>query len=443
MKVTPACGGITNSMKNGSNGSGKGAEARTPQAPAGGTPALQKNGGTAPGANGEGLNTVGDALLKAADSEDGIAALLRNGAHVPAKAGDMGEEGDAEEGTEVTETSGGTETGESASTDSDADVDTVTETETTESAGPEGETTEDEDGAEPGDEEASDELPAKLQERINRRIGKEVAKRKVLEERLEAAEARLSELAEKPEQEIANGRPQIANANPLEHVTKLSELERLRDEAEQIVEFTARSLVRLKRSPEAIAQELKGYQIKLTDANGEEDYSPERMEEYLSELQLRADQNLRRNIPRRERFLAEKADWDAKAAETFPYLRNTKSKEYQESRRILESFPELKRHPKSEAMIGVYMLGLEELRRRTAEATAAAAKGKAGGQAGSGSGLKAALQRRVPPKLNGSSRVAAPRVDAREARTQSSRTELVNAGGSEDALTKVIGSMLG
>lgn len=419
-----------------SNGNGKPTSVGANAAKAAG----EKNGVTVPGANGESLNTVGDALLVAAGSEDGIAALLRNGAHVPAKAGDVAaEDAEKDEGSRLkaegeSEEAEGGEQG--ASTDSDADVDTATETETTESA-EEPEVTEDEDGAEPGTDAEDDGLTPKLQERINRRIGKEVAKRKALQERLEAAEARIAELADKPEEEAASqgrGGTHPYQGNPLEHVTKLSELERLKDEAEQIVDFTARALVRLKRSPEAVAQELKGYQIKLLDAGGEEDYSPERMEEYLSELKLRADQNLRRNIPRREKFLEEKADWDAKAAQTFPYLKQPKSKEYQESRRVLESFPELKRHPKSEAMIGVYMLGLEELRRRTAEATSVAANA---------ANAAKAKAKASPPRLNGSARVAAPRVDAKEARTQASTTELVNAGGSEDALTKVIGNMLG
>lgn len=229
-----------------------------------------------------------------------------------------------------------------------------------------------------GEEEASQEegsgLPPEVQKAIDKRIGREVRKTKEAEEKLQLAlqraeevEARLKALEEKPGQE--NGH----SAKPKNLVDSINDLEKLQeigDQAENAIGQADQLLLRLKRNPGAVEKQLRNAKIQLTDEDGEEDYSLERMENYLMGVRLNADSLLRRHIPRRSEYLKEEAQQNRVAEQLLPWLKDKATPQYAKSEAVLKMFPSIKTLPHWKIVVGAYVEGLKVLEDKLAQSKA-------------------------------------------------------------------------
>jgi hypothetical protein len=194
------------------------------------------------------------------------------------------------------------------------------------------------------------ELPEKLKQQIAKRIGKEVGKRKELEERLQAAEAKLREVQEsKP---TAQEKPK--SGNPLAQAETMEQLKAAISEMQASVDYADLALIRLEDDPVAVANELKeaGYAIN-------EDSTPNQIKFVLTKLRnsanalLRGDQIDSAKEAVMTRQLARK-----QVESDFPWFRDHRSPEYVAFQNVLAANPGIKAMPDGELHAAIYVRGL-------------------------------------------------------------------------------------
>jgi hypothetical protein len=357
--------------------------------------------------------------------EESIATLLKSGGFLDAPAEIASPDAGAAEATEVAEAAEETPV-ETAGTETEETVtEAAAETEEQETG------TEDEEESEEDDEEVSG-LDAKIQAKINKRIGKEVAKRKELEATLEterqakaSAEVRQAEL-ESQLQEAQTSGVSAPTENPLANLTTGAALQAKAEEAENILDWAESNLARLKRNPQAVEAQLKANQVKLAD----DDYSPEAMEEWLSNVRRNVDKTLRVHLPKQARFLQEKADWDKAAVAEFPFLKDPKSPDFLKAKDVLKTYPELKLRPNWQYVAGLAVEGFKVVEARKAERTKAAATPPA----------KPAPSK-IPPRVPGQRKVAPAAPDPTKA-VKAAASKRFQETGSEKDLTAVVATLI-
>jgi hypothetical protein len=220
-------------------------------------------------------------------------------------------------------------------------------------------------------EESGDgDLSPDVQRAIDKRIAKAVAKQKTAEERASEAEARLDELSGQLEE--LKDRPSLANDKQSKDspVTKAKSLEELHHEsqrAEQLLDWSDDMLMKLKSDPDGVSEELRKQKVDLRDQHGEEDYSSEQMDIFLSGLRRSADRTLRRDVPERKGYLEAKEVSDARAKEIFPWMEDEGSQLYKDAQDVMNTLPEIERLPHHKTAAGVFALGLEQLRQIESE----------------------------------------------------------------------------
>lgn len=217
--------------------------------------------------------------------------------------------------------------------------------------------------AEPGAETRPD-PEEELSPGLKKRIGKLQAQIRELSERLEASAAR------EPEPEPERGR--VATA--LDKVQDVAELERRQQRAEEGLDEVDRLLARLPVAPQAVERYLRSQGVKLTSASGEDDYSPEAMEEALANARQSFRQTLR-DIPRRARYLADYAQAHAQVVKALPWVGDPTDVRYAEMQKIARRFPSLTAMPNWEYWTACAMLGHQGLQARTRAPARTAANG--------------------------------------------------------------------
>jgi len=197
-------------------------------------------------------------------------------------------------------------------------------------------------------------LDPKLQDKINRRIGKEVAKRKELERQLQEIKDKLvlTPAAEvKPEKTEIAPLPQGVPA--LSNIESMQGLAALQQQAKTAIRWGEEQLDRedFDANPPVneAGQPFQRAQIKAAMRN--------------------ARMVLEDQIPQRAQFLAQRQQIEKMAGETFPYLRDKSSVEYQHAQQILRENTWLGTRPERDWLLGVHIEGLKAI-----EAKAAAAK---------------------------------------------------------------------
>lgn len=385
--------------------------------------------GAAAPADAKGLNNLGEAFSRSG-TEDGLAALLAGGNFLSGGNPDA----DDETGQGLIPTEGDApEDGDEALETSD-EPDVQADGETAEAGDPDDEATEDgdgeaqEDGAEEGETDGLPAgLPAGVQKAVAKRIGKEVRKTREAVEALEAetagraaAEARVAEL-----EAAVSSRP-VAGQDGLASVTSMAELDRHATEAEGVVEFADRLLNRLGRNSGAVETALRQHGVKLQNAEGEDDFTPERMEVFLEAARDQARQRAKA-IPARREFLTQREQHDKQTVELFPWFKNANSPEFKEASQILKSYPMLNGLPHAKLAVAVQMLGMRELKKMVA----AKAKPMA----------PAASVKAKPPIQPGTRRTAAVAPNAQAAERTNRMKKLQESGSLQD-LVGAIGAVL-
>jgi len=220
-------------------------------------------------------------------------------------------------------------------------------------------------------EEGGDgDLSPEIQRAIDKRIAKAVAKQKSAEERASEAETKAEELSS--ELDELKDQPMLvetsdAKSGPVERAKTLPDLQKEVKRAEQVLDWSEDMLMQLKAEPETVEAELKRQKVDLRDSYGEEDFSSERMDVFLSELRRNMDRTLRRQVPERRQYLETKEASDAQAKELMPWLDDENSRQYQDVQDVMNTLPEITKLPHHKTAAGVFALGLEQLRQIEAE----------------------------------------------------------------------------
>ena len=220
-------------------------------------------------------------------------------------------------------------------------------------------------------EEGGDgDLSPEIQRAIDKRIAKAVAKQKSAEERASEAETKAEELSS--ELEDIKDQPMLGETSgtksgPVGRAKTLPDLQKEEKRAEQVLDWSDDMLMQLKAEPETVEAELKRQKVDLRDTYGEEDYSPERMDMFLSELRRNTDRTLRRQVPERREYLELKEASDAQAKDLMPWLDDENSRQYKDVQDVMNTLPEITKLPHHKTAAGVFALGLEQLRQIEAE----------------------------------------------------------------------------
>lgn len=233
-------------------------------------------------------------------------------------------------------------------------------------------------------------LDAKTQERINGRIGKEVAKTKQAAERAETAEAEVNRLREQLAQRPGGGRPDGQTA--LSQVHTGADLKKVATDAEDAIREADGMLRKLRLDPAGVERALRAEKITLKNADGEEDYSPERMRDFLEDIRSNADQRLRGEVPKRAEFLRNVNQSMGEAFTVLPELKDPKSPQRAEVARILAENPAVRQFPNWPSALALMLIGQATVKAR------GTVPGGAPGTAGGAPALPKA-KRPVPPKL--------------------------------------------
>lgn len=215
--------------------------------------------------------------------------------------------------------------------------------------------------------EETEETEEKAESGWQKRLNREVRKTKEAKEALEAERNRVRELETRiAELETAQpAAPTQANV-PLADVQSTDQLQVIADQAEAAMEHADTLLIRLRRNPDSVAEQLKAAKVALKDDQGQEDYSPERMEEFLLGVKRNADRTLRRDVPRRADYLRAQQANEAKAEELFPFWKDRTSEDYSQAMAVIKTVPAIKALPHWKIAVGVYVEGLKALKARRA-----------------------------------------------------------------------------
>lgn len=199
-------------------------------------------------------------------------------------------------------------------------------------------TTEAPDGAEGDDLSQSTELDPKLQAKIDKRIGKEVAKRKAVEAQLETAKAEMAKA-------MANQQPVIQSSpdNPLAHVQDTNALDK-----EKSAALNAKLWAQEQLDRDDIDQGVKV---------GEKTYSKAE----LKSIVRNTDKVLTTQIPEREKFLAKRADSEARSKQMFPWMKEPDSDEFKGYQHLMRTAPEIINSPNGPWVANVLIKGMKEL----------------------------------------------------------------------------------
>lgn len=205
------------------------------------------------------------------------------------------------------------------------------------------------------DAELKGKLDAKTQERINGRIGKEVAKTKAEREAREAAETRVRELETQLSQ-----RPTSPNAKTaVDEVYSPQQLQEYANRATDAKTQAEDLLLTLEDDPAAVEAALREQGFKLTNAAGEEEYTPARMRKLLSQVKTNAARTLERDVPKRAEYLKNVDASAADAMTIYPELKDKNSDRRKQFDAIVNQHPFIKSSPWWPRATALLILGME------------------------------------------------------------------------------------
>ena len=230
--------------------------------------------------------------------------------------------------------------------------------------------------SEPEPERDEHQLPKGVVERIRKlkaqrkELRDKAAKVPELEAELAKARAELESARKPAESAPPAPTPPAATPGdgPLNAITDLAELDRKAQAAEAARETVEDLLDTLRdedNGAETVAARLRSEGVKLTDSNGEEDWSPSRMREWLRGAREGA-KRIEKAAPERRRWIeTERAHLD-RAVQMYPELQDAQSPLTQEVVQLMRERPDLRRNPTwpIDAVVGV--LGRRALAQKAA-----------------------------------------------------------------------------
>lgn len=174
---------------------------------------------------------------------------------------------------------------------------------------------------------------AEQQELFNKRIGKEVAKTKAVEARLKAEyEAKISELQSKVEPPQTPQAPMvISTEQPLSHIHDFAELGKLKDAAEQAIEY-AEDVLRRPSQWRVIEQKdpVTGNDVQVkVHVMGEGANQAVFTEDSLLDTLKKAKRTANKEVPQREAYLKTQSLASQEAVKRFGFLADKNTPEYQ------------------------------------------------------------------------------------------------------------------
>lgn len=191
-----------------------------------------------------------------------------------------------------------------------------------------------EDGTEVLSQEEDEEESTPEPVGVQKRIDKLTALRKQAEEKVEALAAEVEEYRSKLEaSEQASQKSLRTEENPF---GDLDSVEKIKTEYEQ-----ARQLRwQCEQNPE-------GFQV------GDTYFSSEQ----VRAMKVNAMKAMEIQLPKQLEFVKAKAEWQPKAYEAHPWLKNKETAEYKLAQQVLKTFPEFKKFPDYEMFVGDYVRG--------------------------------------------------------------------------------------
>lgn len=208
------------------------------------------------------------------------------------------------------------------------------------------------------DAELKEKLDDATQERINKRIGKEVAKTKEAKAQLEAAVAEVEVLKGKLAAAPVN--TAMPAAGPLDAVVDPAGLQKVAGEAEAALDQADDLLIRLDEDPAGVEAELRANKVVLKGADGTEDFSPAQMAKFLKGVKTSADKMLRREVPKRAKFLTDCDAYANEAMTVLPELKDKNSDRRKTFNTVLQNAPWLKQQAHWPRTAAIYALGVEQ-----------------------------------------------------------------------------------
>jgi hypothetical protein len=213
-----------------------------------------------------------------------------------------------------------------------------------------------------------------LRVKIAKRIGKEVGRRKALEERLLATEAKLTELQATGQKPAAAERQ--ASGNPIDDAETSEQLTSAIGQVQEWRDYADLALDRIEDDPVAVAEELKrgGFSIG-------EDPTPQQLRMVLKDLRNKADRALRADKLQSAGESVKVRQAARKQMETdFPWSIDHRSREYVTMQNVLAQHPSIRRAPNGELMAAIFIKGLKAYEAEKAGKRPAVAPAKAKAQ---------------------------------------------------------------
>jgi hypothetical protein len=170
---------------------------------------------------------------------------------------------------------------------------------------------------------------------VKKRIGALLKKIEDLESRLETATEKANTNATPTTPE----RP--SQSTTIDTVTDVAELERREQVTMDGIGDADRLLALCTVRPQEVERELRAMGAQLKDDSGEEDYSPERMVNWLVSVKQMFNNTLRA-IPRRRKYLALYEQEHTQALQLFPWLKDKADERHAMFQNMLSQAPQLK-----------------------------------------------------------------------------------------------------
>jgi len=212
--------------------------------------------------------------------------------------------------------------------------------------------TESEAEAEP--EQAEPEGEQDEPEWLQRRIDRFTRKLRLAEEERDELEKEVTQLRSQVDQVPAAVHQ---NGNPVAHIKKESELNKVAELAERRLQFAEDMEDALLDNPERVEKVLRQQGVELADDDGDEDFSSSRMTRFIRTIRRDSTTKLNRWVPARQAELSQAKEFNAQAEKLYPWLKNEDSKEMQIFQQVLAASPQAAYAPNHKLELARYVRG--------------------------------------------------------------------------------------
>jgi hypothetical protein len=229
-------------------------------------------------------------------------------------------------------------------------------------------------------------------------------------------------------QDASRNPPNQTPANTgLESVQDIGELAVRQERAETGLEEADLLLSKLAAAPARVEAYLRQQGIALKDEAGNEDFSTERMADFLANAKADFRRTLR-NIPKREAWLKQYAQAHEQVGKLMPWVNDPGDERYAQLQQMARQFPQLKTQPNWEYWLGCAIHGNLQIQRELQKRNGGNNGNGAAPGNNAGGAQPAAIRRPAALPLNTSGGGAARRVRPDKAKVDAARTAAMKTG---------------